>query len=285
MRKMTVFGIVLCVILCGCQFVPHEPISQVSTPQDSDTMESCNETTANIFTGYPIMFVDTMNYSDRAYVLCVYENGVFHTTEEYMYSRSNNSEYIAQDSAPVSSDFIDLSQEFKFQNTNGNTFTSSAYGILCSERIIDEFVEVHVALNDKIAEEGSWLLGTYSNIGVFPNSIDYRDDYLSVDLDSDGDMDIVRWTFSPADAEVFGDHHYWNISIEQNGKVYSLENRAHLPINKQSLSVFIADINTDGNYEIIVFTRQMSKFGEVRIFALSSEKYCEQYLYVIDPEP
>jgi hypothetical protein len=67
--------------------------------------------------------------------------------------------------------------------------------------------------------------------------------------------------------------------------VYSLENRAHLPINKQSLSVFIADINTDGNYEIIVFARQMSKFGEVRIFALSSEKYCEQYLYVIDPEP
>lgn len=269
LRKITLL-LAIMILMCGCHFQsPPEPTAEPPV----------------IRTSYPILFLDETNGLDQAYVLCAFEDGQLRSAEEYRYNGQELSEYLRLQAAEVDTDMVDLHENFTFSDSSGSLFQANIERITCTGRMIDETVEVRATMAHTVQFTGRWFLGTYCNVDIFPDDIVREENSISVDLDSDGVRDKVVWTFAPADAELYGEHYTCSITIEQNGVVYDIGNIGHLPIKEDDFALFIADVTLDGSYELIVYTRGMSKFGAVRILQFNAGAYTTLMEYIIDPEP
>ena len=273
--KQRWFCILLALIMfSGCQ------------DRSAPTIETTAETQSQVNIGdYPILFLDTSDNNTKAHVLCAYKNGELISTDAYAYDGISLSEYIRQQETPVSSEILDVTLPISLYPANGKVYDSTVTQVSCNGRIIDETVEVLAELEHVAGEDGERFIGTYTGVDVSPRVLNYGNYSIVVDLDSDDDFDEITWSFSAADPDIYGENYYCNICVTKDGHTYQIENSGTLPCKEEDFEVFVVDVDLNGDYEIVVYTKQMSRFGVVKIYRLEKDTAVELLCYVVNPEP
>ena len=234
---------------------------------------------------YPILFVDTTNDAPQAYILCAYSSGNLLSPEDYTYSDKPLAEYLRAQNEPVSTEVIDTDKTISFYDMRGQQHKTNITQVSCSGRIIDESVEVRAKLEEVPKEQGHFW-GTYAELDLLPQNIFFGDRSISVDLDSDGELDTISWTFTSADSQEYGENYYfYEIMVTTGAKSYSLEGPGHLPCTLEDFSIYVADLDMNGTFELLVYSKGLSRFRYINAYQLDKDKICNLFSYVIDPEP
>lgn len=233
---------------------------------------------------YPLLFVDTSSENTNAYVLCGFAPGRMYSTEDYLYNGRKLSEYIREQDVAVSSNILDRNKTLSFCDVNGNRFETVTDGLRCTGRMIDETVEVQAELR-QIPNQRSCYLGTYSGIPIFPESITYGNRSISVDLNTDGNLDAISWKFIPAEPELYGEHFHYTVTATIGTQAYTIESNSQLPCKEEDVQIFVADVDLDGNYELIIYSKGMSRFRTISIYQLCADSVNQLLYYIINPEP
>ena len=221
---------------------------------------------------FPIVIVDTTNSLKNAYVVCFSVNGVVKTLDNYTCDGKRLRDFLGQDDALKQSAALDLSRSIKLMDNMGSTARIQLVSMQCEERVIDETLVFQVAFEPSLSEENSFYIGTYSELDIFPKEVTRQDNTVQVDLDTDGNMDRIEWSFTPT-TSAYGVKNDYAISVNRNGTSYTLAMESHLPLEEADLAVFVADLNGDKEYEIIVYANGMSLFGEVTVYTFTDNQY------------
>ena len=236
----------------------------------------------------PILFLDTSDHRhNQAYIICaVNENGLY-TTQEFRYNDKHLLEHMHEQGVQVETNIIDTAQTFEFFDKNGEVFSTSCGEVQCyGEEILDE-VHVCTKVQADIPTDSRRFLGTYSGVDIFPEALEYGDNSVIVDLDCDGDNEIIRWSFKKDEEYTSWDnYYYYTLEAVIDGKtVYISDNYDWVPTKRRDLEIFIADIDMDGNYEVIEYVKAASRFNNIYIYNVSSDKSERLLFYTISPEP
>ncbi len=236
------------------------------------------------YKAYPLLFIDASSNNMNAYVLCGFAHGKMYSTEDYLYNGRKLSEYIREQDVAVSSNILDRNKTLSFCDVNGKRFETATDGLRCTGRMIDETVEVQAELR-QIPNQKSCYLGTYSGIPIFPESINYGNRSISVDLNTDGNLDAISWEFVPADPELYGEHFHYTVTATIGTQAYTIESNSQLPCKEEDVQIFVADVDLDGNYELIIYSKGMSRFRTISIYQLCADSVNLLLCYIINPEP
>lgn len=262
--------------------------SETPNSDDSSYESSFQIIDSNVVT-YPLLFIDTTDTTnnDKAYVLCAFNEDRIYSTHEFLYNGKRLSDFVFEYDMLVESNIIDTEKDFVFYDNRGNRFETGCENLFCyGEEIINE-VHVCASIKTEIKNDAKRYLGTYGNIDVFPSKIEYDKNSITVDLDANGVSDNIYWTLSPAEDE-YADEGYCYYSLEAtiNGKKVSIaDNEDWLPLAREDLEVFIADVDMDGVFEIVVYEKTVSRFNNVFIYKINEESGKLLYSYTITPEP
>ena len=236
----------------------------------------------------PILFLDTSDHRhNQAYIICaVNENGLY-TTQEFRYNDKHLLEHMHEQGVQVETNIIDTAQTFEFFDKNGEVFSTSCGEVQCyGEEII---MEVHVCteVQADIPTKSKRYWGTYAGIDIFPKTLEYGDNSVIVDLDCDGDNEIIRWSFEK-DEDRSGDVSYYFYTLEAviDGKTFAVsDNKDWAPLEKEDFEIFIADIDMDGDFEILEYKKAVSWFNNVAIYNVNDGEVEMLHYYTILPEP
>lgn len=263
-------------------------VESESSTQNENSDEDSNESPNKNSPTYPLLFIDTTdNISDKAYIICAFNEEGAYATNEFLYSDKNLGDYIEAQGVIVESDIIDTSNSITFYDKNGISFDSYCGKISCyGEPII---YETHVCadVNSDMPSSGLRFWGTYSELDIYPDEIEYGENSIVVDLDSDGAEDIIRWSFYPAEDD-WREEEYYRYTLESviDGKTIAIsDNREWLPLKKTDFEVFVADIDLDGVFEVLVYEKAVSRFNNIFIYDIGSDKSEVLHFYTISPEP
>jgi hypothetical protein len=255
----------------------------------SCTYQEPNETHTELYgtnEDYPVVLLDAQNDDEQSHIICGIRSGQLKLTDEYQYNGQALSTYLFEPATEVQTNIINTDELITFIDPAGSYTEAEVDHVKCESQIIDETVRVRVAMTYSLMPDSQWLLGTYSKVDIFPKDIIYGEDFISVDLDNDGNRDVISWLFVPTDNKVYSDNNYYfTIMVEQNGTTHCIKDDKYLPIKKDDLAVFVADINLDGCYELIVCERGMSRFGIASIYQLSDDGYTLVLKYYLNSEP
>lgn len=260
-------------VLCGCQ--QHDIAQNTSQPIPVDDGPTC---------GYPLLLLDTTD-EGHAFVLCAFESGEICEIDAYLYNGQKANSFLGQTMVPVSTSIVNKQRTFAFVDTAGEIFETGATEIYCTGRIIDEELEVRLDLQEEPPTPRKFWLGSYSEIDLLPDNVVYEDGAIAVDMDGNGTTDRIYWTFIPLQKEEHSDWLDYTVTATRNGIEYKIVEKCYLPVKKDDLAVFVADVNLDGEAEIVVFTKYASRFGNVSVYQFEEDGYTEMLHYVLDPEP
>lgn len=272
----------------------YSEMSDDSYSEESDSYESESSLESSYpsldenISAYPLLFIDTTDWmSDKAYVIGAFNELVLYSTHEFSYNGKHLLEYMDEYGSVVESNIIDTSKDFAFRDKHGNAFNADCGQLSCyGEEIIEE-VHVCVDVTTDIPTDSRRFLGTYSGVDIFPEALEYGDNSVTTDLDCDGDNEIIRWSFEK-DEERSGDDSYYFYTLEAviDGKtVFVSDNYDWVSTKRSDFEIFIADVDMDGNYEVIVYIKAASRFNNIFIYKVISDK-CELiHSYAITPEP
>ena len=234
---------------------------------------------------YPLLLIDTTDMrNDKAYLLCGFNEEGIVSAYDFSYNGKELLDYLEIQGEKVETRIIDTSKNLLFKNSEGNNINADMSYIYCyGEPIIEE---VHVCpeiVSDSIVS-GERYLGTYADVNIFPDTIRYTENSVTVDIDSDGKDEIIRWEFSPA-KDRDGYFHY-SVSVEVNGKNIALcDNLQWKPLEKKDLEIFVADIDMNDCFEILVYSKLDSIFNGVNIYSIDESGSELIHFYTITPEP
>ncbi len=238
----------------------------------------------------PLLFLDTSDYfRDKAYIICAFNEDGIYTTYEFPYNDKHLLDYLEDEEygVTVESNIIETSKTFTFYDRYGSFFEADCDTIRCySEPIICE-VHVRADIQADIPTDSRRFLGTYSGVDIFPEALEYGDNSVTVDLDRDGDNEIIRWTFEKAEGD-WGTNNYYYYTLEAvvGGKTVSIaDNYDWVPTKRRDFEIFIADVDMDGNYEVIEYVRAASRFNNVYIYEIENDNCELVHFYTMTPEP
>lgn len=260
-------------VLCGCS--QHDGTHGASASVAGEDGAVCE---------YPLLLLDATN-EGNAFVLCTFVSGEMYGIEDYLYNGQKANAFWGQTMVPVSTSIVNKQGTFAFVDTAGEIFKTGATEIYCTGRVIDEVLEVRLDLREEPTTPQKFWLGSYSEIDLLPDNVVYEDEVIAVDMDGNGTTDRICWTFIPLQKEENSDWLDYTVTATRNGIEYKIVEKCHLPVKKDDLAVFAADVNLDGEAEIVVFSKYASRFGNVSVYQFEEGEYIEMLHYVIDPEP
>lgn len=270
MKRTMILILLVALILCGCKSKtstqnpePQKTEPIVQTPP-VELVDNSNE--------YPIIVADKISHSEGMRIVGFCTDGAVTGLDEYRYGEKTLRHFKGQDDLLNQTTIVDLSRTIKLVGRLGNTVEVQPSSMSCTERMLDETLEFTVAFGSPWTDENGIYLGTYSDIDIFPKEITYQEESIQVDLDGNGQMDSIDWSFSPTTTyyEVKLDY---VVSVTRNGETYPLVEDNYIPLEKEDLAIFVADLNQDGEFEILVYARGMSKFGYLAAYTFSNNQY------------
>ena len=267
MKKKCICFVLLLTLLCGCQMTDSAQPSSTQPPSAP--------------TSYPILFLDGIEGDTHAYVLCAVDSGELKLAEDYLYNGKPLSDYLDCSNEAVSSEILDTAQEFTFINANGMTFQTGIDGLTCTDRPLDESIAVCAEVDGQPGEK-SYYLGSYTGVSLLPADMTVEDNQLFADLDGDGQVDTVSWAFTPASS---GEYFDYTITVSMGGTSCRIESDEYYPCKEADLTVFVADLDQNGSYELVVCENSLSRFRSVTVYRLNAGTAEAWLTYVIDPEP
>ena len=258
------------------------------TSDDNSSTDDKNPVPSKNIIANPLLFLDTSdNFRDKAYIICAFNAEGIYTTYEFPYNDKHLLDYIIEYDVTVESSIIDTSKTFTFYDKNGKSFDTACGEITCyGEELLGE-VHVCADIQAVIPTDSRRFLGTYSGVDIFPEALEYGDNSVTVDLNCDGDNEIIRWTFEK-DEEYSSEDNYYYYTLEAvvDGKIISIsDNYDWVPAKRRDFEIFIADVDMDGNYEVIEYVRAASRFNNVYIYKIENDKCELMHFYIITTEP
>lgn len=250
----------------------------------SDNEKSTGITIDNQIT--TVLFWEENN--DYAYVLCAFENGEFKNLKEYEYNGEsweyfngwNEEPYKEQNEKEVETDIIKVKEDFVFINELGDQVTDKTTSITCSGRGIDDFTEVHAYFSQAMTQSDR-RLGLSSNIQPFPRQPQYEIQSIIIDLDDNGEEDEITWEFH--ETMWVEDFYDYVIDIVLNGKLYSIANLTGTTVAPENFEIFVADINNDGSFEIIIYEKSERIYSAINIYGTKNGDLEKIFEYIINP--
>ncbi len=237
----------------------------------------------------PILFLDTTDHRNtQAYIICAVNDNGLHTTHEFVYNEKHLLDLIDEQGISVETNIIDTSKAVTFYDKNGESFEASCGKIQCyGEEIIGE-VHVCAEIDGNIPTESNRFIGVYDGVDIFPETLKYSDNSVTVDLDCDGADEVISWSFIKAEdyREGEGDYYYYSLEAIIDGKTVEIsDNYDWTPLKKSDYEIFIADIDMDGDFEIVEYLKVANTYNNVNIYDVSADGSEPLHLYTITPEP
>ena len=238
----------------------------------------------------PVLFIEKDIAPEQyASVLCVFRAGQYNDLSQYKYSGKDWSDFVNQAGQVVTTDILQSGDSFTFFNAKGeDTFKTECSKVFCQGRGIDSFTEVRAYLSTVKNMEDTPYVGLLASVNPFPRKPTYTSQSISVDLDGEGHTDSVTWILSQSHSVyALKDSMDYTIAVQINGETHTIKNDTDLPIrDKSSLSVFVADVNSDGKFEILVYDADSSGGSGVTAYVIDSQRDVKEvFTYVANPGP
>ena len=236
----------------------------------------------------PILFATRTSLENHsAYVLCIYEDGVFRKPNEFKYDGKEWNEFIGSADRDVKTNFVKTGDELAFYSSKGEKILAECEKVFCRGRGIDEFTEVHANIISEFQSCSKALIGFNSSQNPYPFLPKYDEDSIVVDIDNDRNEDMIRWSFEDSEHKIKGQNAFnYVLVISINGVDYCYENPSDLPLaEKTDLDVFVADLNGDGTFEILVYTVLAGMMEGICVYTVVDNNLLVLLDYVINPGP
>ena len=284
MKNLKILVVLLLIfsMLWGCGV---KQSSKIDKPKNTDlSVENLPVEIVDALNEYPIVIVDTTNDLEKARVICFCRDGEVISLDDYTYGENTLRDLKDKDDVLNQTTILDLSGKIKLVDHRSETLEIQPLSMHCTERMLDETLEFYVGFEPALTEENRFSIGTYVGIDIFPKEITYQGDTVQADLDGNGQMDCIEWSFTPTTTyyEVKSDY---TISVNRNGALYSLVEETYIPLDREDVAVFVVDINQDGEFEIVVYANGMSQFGHLSVYTFMDNQYSLMFDYAVDCEP
>lgn len=186
-------------------------------------------------------------YSSPIFIGGTNKNG-FHTPEEFIY---NGQHLSANSDGPIFTNAIKAGETLALYDLKGECFETEIGASRCyNGSIMPQPIVTAPVLNGK-KPKSRFLIGSYKGADIFPSRVDYSDGEIKADLDCDGKQERILFNAekNPDSTTLF------KIILESDGKEYTVEEYSFYgsKYEKYEHSFFFADVDSDGNYEIIAY--------------------------------
>lgn len=245
----------------------------------------------------PLLFIKTDIYKDRAYVLAAGKDGNVYRAEQFEYDGEPlYGEYLhdgrmSLKDEPATTEIMEDNRELRFVNIFGEGLTCYHEGITTTGEVALRHIFAHAHLPENLSLSDGLYLGSYADVDMFPETAEYTDSSIVTDLDKNGARDKVTWEYienTPVDSHPSGYSGYlydYKISIERNGTVYTIENEKDMVVVQGGMQVFAADVDQDGEYEIVVFETMITCSCYCTIYGWDGTAYTVQQYCTVAPLP
>lgn len=232
----------------------------------------------------PLLFFDGTDGDEKAVVLYSFDENNTYTTHQFKYNGLPIDDFVDEESAKVETDIIDNGKTLEFFTPNGKSFETAIGDTYCvGEPILDT---AHVKTELKNLENSNErYIGSYSDIDIFPDDIEIKEDSITVDIDGDGKKDLITWEFTPADAKEYGEGYYfYSVEIKIGEKTLTVGESAYLPFLKEDVELFVFDADNDGYYDLGIYNKAHERFDWFAIFDLTGDEAFLTLMYEITPQ-
>ena len=210
------------------------------------------------------------------------QDGKLMTTDAFTYSGKSLSAY-EEYTADVTSDILPEGTALHFMNKDWGSFRANSTGLRCEcEGMMYGDVHVYSEI-DRFPSENGYYLGAPSGTNIYPKSIARQVDGFSMHLNPDDWIDQVMWTFKKSEE---GDDLFdYEIKVKVGDREQVIVNEDGFPCGKEDLSVWPIDLEQDGVYELVIYNKSFSMFGDLRIYRFNGTTYEEQFSYIFENMP
>lgn len=289
--------VMFCFLFCACEAnTDVTKNSNQDTIQDTivatlpmhsavpnDTTQATQSVYEIVSSDFPLLLLDTREYTDQVYILGAVWESQFHQMDDYTYNEQKLLDFLRTENISVNTPAFETGRSLTLVDTEGNIATAVASGVTCSGRMIDEHIEVKAKLDAHVGKDGVYL-GSYSETNIFI-STERTAQAIYCQLDGSGEQDCVSWEFSPAQ-EIDGTIYYdYTLAVTRNGVQYVMDEEYSMPLLQKDLHIWLVDINLDGEAEIAVYDVGYSRFGDLDIYSYHDGRYEPFFSYVVSPEP
>lgn len=232
----------------------------------------------------PLLFFDGTDGDGKAVVLYSFDENNTYTTHQFKYNGLPIDDFVDEESAKIETDIIDNGKTLEFFTPDGKSFETAIGDIYCvGEPILDT---AHVKTELKNLENSNErYIGSYSDIDIFPDDIEVKEDSITVDIDGDGKKDLITWEFTPADAKEYGEGYYfYSVEIKIGEKTLTVGESAYLPFLKEDVELFVFDADNDGYYDLGIYNKAHERFDWFAIFDLTGDEAFLALMYEITPQ-
>ena len=277
---VSVFLVIL--VFSGCanqQLLSRKVVKNVSQTPNTEEIESADF--------MPILFYD--GERNNAFILTSIQNKQLIDMSHYTYRGSKWEIFTSGKlSKVVNIQSMPTGQKVEFYNSQQKKSTLATKEVFCSGRAIDEFAEVYVELNNPSILTDDYWLGCLPTQNLYPQSPKYYDDGIEVDLDNNGVIDKITINYQTSTLNSHAssvDYFDASVLINVNSKEYTFHTTKDLPVEKNDLKVFVADLNGDGCMEILIYEKALSLMSEIFVYQIDNEMLSLRLAYTINPGP
>ncbi len=197
----------------------------------------------------PIFIWDTEDeyYTDPIFIGGTNSEG-FHTPDEFIYNGMHiDSMYYR----PIYTNAVRSGEKLAFYDQRGYRFEALSGISVC---FTNEVLPLRLVANKPLADKKPkrrFLIGSYESADIFPEKIVYSDGKTVIDLDCDGSDEILTAKTEKKPDSITG----VTITLESGGKQYTVREFELYgsKYEKFDYELFFADIDSDGEYEIIAY--------------------------------
>ena len=247
----------------------------------------------------PLVFVDTAKEDQVGYLICAGNNGEVYIADWYEFNGKSlywesHPEFCGIDyqKGPYSTEILDLSKPLVFRDFKGGSVTAKVQQLTGEYIGIINFLLIRTHMNKALPADSRLWFGTYEGIDMFPDDAVYTDDGIIVDLDGDGDEDQIRveltqvpdsYTEDPFTGYT-GYYYTYEYFVTKNGRTFRFKPfKSQLHVTPDDFAVYVADVDLDGEYEIIEFMYYYKRFGGISIYDFNGATY-DELIYSIAPQ-
>ncbi len=172
----------------------------------------------------------------------------FHKPDEFIYNGMHiDSMYYR----PIYTNAVLSGKKLAFYDQRGYRFEAVSGINVC---FTDEALPLRLVVNKPLTDkkpQSRFLVGSYESADIFPKKIVYSDGKIFIDLDCDGNDEILTTKTEKKPDSITG----VTITLESKGTQYTVEEFELYgsKYEKFDYELFFADIDSDGEYEIIAY--------------------------------
>lgn len=258
-------------------------LEQVNNPIDGEGM-------------IPLLFTYAKYDKYSTYLIGAGNNGEFYIADRFAYN--GKSLYIPREEiygcdyqkGPYNTKILDTERPVVFTDFGGSTVKTTVTGLNSDFMSIIEFLQMKPQLEQQLPETSRFYLGTYEGVEMFPRDAACIDNYIQVDLDGDGTEDLVYLALfedhygEEPNFDYAGYYYAYKLNITRNGKTYTFLPYASYDRAAQGdTRVFVADVDQDGEYEVLMYRMTYHRFDGLTIYDFNGQQYEKEY-YTISPQ-